>query len=172
MVYVEIYPNVFVSDQASAEGLLATCNKEEKEEWFVLHCCKEPFHRNMVGYTGRGCPKDSPEYLFARRGNRMALNMVDAKSPEFFSKEMIEAGLDFLEEGYKAGKKLLVHCNQGESRGPSVAMLFVFRRKLYNKPKFYKITFEEAESEMKRIYPAYAPADGIRGHLMQYWGEY
>jgi len=166
---VEIYPNVFVGNDADAEQLLAAYNPEE---WFVLHCAKEKWHREMVGYTGRGCPKDSQEYLFARRGNRMALNMVDAKSPEFFSKEMITAGLDFLEEGYKAGKKLFIHCNRGESRSPSVAMLFVFKLILDNRPAFYEITFEEAEAEIRQVYPAYAPADGIRGHLMQYWGEY
>jgi len=183
---IEIYPNVWVGSQEDAEELLAVSNsllvkdalisgndvkaKEivgYPENWFVLHCCKEPYHRKMVGYTGRGAPKDSPEYLFARRGNRMALNMVDASSPRFFSKEMIDKGLDFLEEGYKAGKKLLIHCNRGESRSPSLAMLFVFKHILKN-----GATFDEAEAEMKQIYPAYAPADGIRGHLMQYWNEY
>ena len=164
---IEIYPNVFVGDQHDFDGAKMPMGTEI-DDWYVLHCCKDPYHRQFVGYTGRGCPKDSPEYLFARRGNRMALNMVDAKSPEFFSKEMITAGLGFLEEGFKAGKKLLINCNRGESRSPSLAMLFVFKRILEKNGA----TFEQAEAEMKRIYPAYAPADGIRGHLMQYWGEY
>lgn len=159
-----IYPNVYVGNDIDAEKLLAIYNHEE---WFILHCAKEKWHRQFVGYVGRGAPKESPEYLFARRGNRMALNMVDAKSPMFFSKEMITAGLDFLEEGHKAGKKLLIHCNVGESRGPSTAMLFVFKRILKN-----NATFEEAEKELKQIYPTYNPGEGIRGHLMQYWDEY
>jgi len=160
---IEIYSNVFVGDDTDAELVL----KGTIDGYFILHAAKEPFHRQMVGYIGRGAPKDSPEYLYARRGNRMALNMVDANNPKFFSKEMIEAGLDFLEEGYKAGKKLFVHCNRGESRSPSVAMLFVFKRILNN-----GATFEEAEAEIKKIYPDYAPNDGIRGHLQQYWSEY
>jgi len=167
---IEIYPNVWVGDQNSQ--IISYNENPFENEWYVLHCCKEPFHRQFVGYVGRGAPKDHPEYLVARRGNRMALNMVDAKSPVFFSKEMITAGLDFLEEGYEAGKKLLIHCNQGESRGPSVAMLFVYKRILHNEDAALSLSFEEAEAEMKQIYPAYNPGEGIRGHLMQFWSEY
>ena len=169
---IEIYPNVFVGNDEDylnleKEHIPGRDIDQPTGDWYILHAAKEPHHRAFVGYVGRGAPKNSPEYLFARRGNRMALNMVDAKSPRFFSKEMIEAGLGFLEEGYKAGKKLLIHCNRGESRSPSLAMLFVFKHILKN-----GATFDEAEAEMKQIYPAYAPADGIRGHLMQYWNEY
>ena len=170
---IEIYPNVFVGDQHDFDGVKMPMGTEI-DDWYVLHCAKEPYHRQFVGYTGRGCPKDSPEYLFARRGNRMALNMVDAKSPEFFSYEMVKAELDFLEEGYNAGKKLLIHCNRGESRSPSLAMLFVCKRAM---PAIAsgtdgQFTFKEAENLIRQYYPSYAPADGIRGHLMQYWDEY
>lgn len=167
---IEIYPNVWVGDQ---NATILSYNEDPFEnEWYVLHCCKEPYHRQFVGYISRGAPKDHPEYLFARRGNRMALNMVDAPKPEFFSPDMIKAGLDFLEEGYKAGKKLLIHCNQGESRGPSVAMLFVYRRILHNEDAALSLTFAEAEAEMRKIYPVYNPGEGIRAHLQQCWGEY
>lgn len=166
---VEIYPRVYCGDEMDYWKLndATLFDETEARAWYVLHCCKEPFHRKLVGYTTKAAPKDTGEYLFARRGNRMALNMVDAKSPEFFSFEMIKAGLDFLEEGYLAGKKLLIHCNQGESRGPSVAMLFVYKWLLKN-----GATFEEAEAEMKKVYPAYNPGEGIRAHLQQCWGEY
>lgn len=163
---IEIYPNIFVGNDKDALDLFALGDEFDKN-WYALHAAKERWHRQFVGYSGRGAPKYHPEYLAARLDKRMALNIVDAKSPEFFSKEMITAGLDFLEEGYKAGKKLLINCNQGESRGPSLAMLFVFKRILKN-----NATFEEAEAEMKKVYPAYNPGEGIRGHLMQFWGEY
>ena len=167
---VEIYPRIFCGSDADAYALLVTDNLDE---WTVLHCAKEKWHREMVGYTGRGAPKEHPEYLFARRGNRMALNMVDAPKPEFFSPEMIKAGLDFLEEGFKAGKNLLVHCNQGESRGPSVVMLYVYKYHVDHAiGDSGPVSFEAAEAEMRRIYPAYNPGEGIRAHLMRYWGEY
>ena len=40
----------------------------------------------------------------------------------------IDQALDFLEfsnKHWRQGKKLLIHCNQGESRAPSLALLFV-----------------------------------------------
>ena len=36
------------------------------------------YHRQALGYRSRGAPKDHPEYLVARRGNRLILNIVDA----------------------------------------------------------------------------------------------
>lgn len=165
----EVYPNIFVGDDTSAMSRLAA----DTNGWHILHAAKERWHRSFVGYSGRGAPKDSPEYLYARRGNRMALNMVDAKSPEFFSKKMIEAGLLFLDEGYKKGKKLLIHCNRGESRGPAVAMLYICKYLIG--PALdgaESISFEQAEATMKESYPLYAPGEGIRGHLRDYWEEY
>jgi len=165
---IEIYPKIFTGNDNDALEVLSM----PEDDWYILHTAKEPYHRAFLQYVGRGAPKDHPEYLVARRGNRMALNMVDAKSPEFFSREMIEAGLNFLEEGYKAGKKLLIHCNQGESRGPSVAMLFIYKRIIDPETETFT-PFGNAEEKMKCSYPAYNPGEGIRGHLMKFWvGEY
>ena len=177
---IEIYPNVFVGDEndylnLGKEHIPGRNIDQPTGDWAVLHCNKEPHHRQFVGYTGRGAPKDHPEYLVARRENRMALNMVDAKSPQFFSKEMIISGLNFLDECYKAGKKLLIHCNLGESRGPSIGMLFVLKRAVPLDEKEQQIpieTFEDAEVSFKQVYPSYNPGEGIKGHLQQFWSEY
>ncbi len=58
----------------------------------------------------------------------LILNMVDAKDPELFSKEMIDAALDFMDETLSRGLKVLVHCDRGESRSPSIALLYVAAR--------------------------------------------
>ena len=138
------------------------------EGWAVVHAAKEPFHRMALGYTSKGAPKDHPQYLWSERmGNRLALNMVDAPRPEFFDKSMIKKALSFIEQKLGEGFNVLVHCNVGESRSASLCMLYMAKHGIIN-----AATFEEAEAEMKQIYPAYAPADGIRGHLMQYWNEY
>jgi len=31
----------------------------------ILFAAKEPWHRNIVGYTSKGCPLDDPEYFYA-----------------------------------------------------------------------------------------------------------
>ena len=55
----EAYPNLFVGSQTDYES-----NPKMFDNWFVVHACKEPYHRNALGYTGRSAPKDSPYYLF------------------------------------------------------------------------------------------------------------
>jgi len=140
---------------------------ENPEDFYILYCAKDPCHKNLVGYEGKSCPKDHPEYLVARRGNQMALNMVDAPSPKFFSKEMITAGLDFMEEGYNKGLKVLVTCNQGVSRSPSMAFLFMATR--------LKELFEyfgDSIRMFKQLYPNYMPGDGIYAHMLENWDWY
>jgi len=69
---IEVYLNLFVGDQSDYEINVAT-----QEGWAVVHACKEPYHRQALGYRVRGAPKDHPEYLVARRGNRLILNIVE-----------------------------------------------------------------------------------------------
>lgn len=136
--------------------------------WAVVHACKEPYHREALGYSGRGAPKDHPEYLVARRGDRLILNMVDANDPALFAKEMINQALDFIDEQLAVGHKVLVHCNQGESRAPSIALLYMACR-LHVLPTD---SLEAAEHAFVTKYPGYNPKPGIREHLRQNWRAY
>ena len=160
----KVHERLYVGSLAGLENFLFL---ENIEDFYILYCCKNPTHKEFVGYEGKSCAKDHPEYLVARRGNQMALNMVDAPKPEFFSKEMITAGLDFMEEGYNKGLKVLVVCNQGVSRSASMALLFMATRlkKLFE-------TFEDSIGMFKNIYKAYNPGDGIYLHMWQNWDWY
>ena len=140
----------------------------ECREFAVLHACKEPYHRIYVGYTGRGCPKDSPHYYWAYFGEgRLALNIVDAPKSEFFYKPMIDEGLDFIEKMLKEGYKVLVHCNQGESRAPSICLLYLIKHGIIKGE-----TLEDCEAEFMKVYPEYNPGEGIRGFVKEHWKEY
>jgi predicted protein tyrosine phosphatase len=139
-----------------------------EEGWAVVHACKEPYHRQALGYLGRGAPKEHPEYLIAQRGDRLILNIVDVDNPAFFNKAMIDTALDFIDEALGRDMKVLVHCNVGESRSPSIALLYLAcRAKVLSRESFL-----EAEEEFRRLYPAYNPRAGIRGHLQQNWHLY
>lgn len=139
----------------------------QMEYWAVVHACKDPMHRLLVGYTGRGCPKDSPEYLWAERENRLALNIVDAPKPEFFDKGMIDKALNFIQQKLSEGLKVLVHCNQGESRSPSICLLYLIKNGIVKGE-----TFEDCEAEFMKVYPEYNPNTGIRGFVKEHWREY
>jgi predicted protein tyrosine phosphatase len=160
---IEMHPNLFVGDEHDYVSRVV-----HEDRWAVVHACKEPYHRQTLGYSGRGAPKDHPEYLAARRGDRLILNMVDANDPAFFAKEMIDQALDFIDEQLAVGHKVLVHCNQGESRAPSIALLYMACR-LHVLPTD---SLEAAERAFVTKYPGYNPKPGIREHLRQNWQMY
>lgn len=106
--------------------------------------------------------------MVARRGNRLILNMVDVEKPNFFDEEMIEEALDFVDQQLDKGNKVLIHCNQGKSRSPSLGLLFLATRTDVLPDK----AFSQAEEKFKGIYPYYDPKSGIRGHLQEKWDYY
>ncbi|HDQ00168.1 MAG TPA: hypothetical protein ENN22_13440 [bacterium] len=108
---IEICPNLFVGDQDDYEQ-----NVKYQSGWRVVHACKEPYHRQLLGYKTRGAPKDHPEYLLVTRGKRLYLNLVDVEDPAYVAKEIMDNALSFIDEALKGGDKVLVHCIQGESR--------------------------------------------------------
>lgn len=91
--------------------------------------------------------------------NTMTLNMVDADDPRYFSDEMINAGLEFITDRMAEGDPVLVHCNMGMSRSPSMAFLWMFEH------GFLDNEFRYALPQFKRLYPDYAPGNGIWQYL-------
>lgn len=158
---VEVYNNLFVGNQEDYEN-----HKDNLKDWYVIHACKEPYHRRALGYTGRSAPKDSPFYLFLYIKNHLILNMVDCADPSFFSDNMINEAANFCISGLKNGKKVLIHCNQGESRAPSLAIVVLKKMNVINS------CFEDAIKEFKEIYPNYKPSDGIYKYLLSKWNSF
>ena len=156
---IEVYPNLFIGNQNDYE-----INPSLFRDWRVVHACKEPYHRNALGYTGRGAPQDSPYYLFLYDKNgHLILNMVDTNSPEFFNDSMINEAVRYCIEGLKNHQRVLIHCNQGESRAPSLALL-VLRR-----IGFYKDAFDDAVNSFENKYPLYNPKHGILLYVKNHW---
>ena len=160
---IEVYSRLFVGRQDDYEN-----NVSRKAGWAVVHACKEPYHRQALGYSTAGAPKNHPQYLVARCGNRLMLNMVDAPNPAFFAKGMIDQALDFIDQMRADEQNILVHCNQGESRGPTIGLLYMAAR-LRVLPTD---SLQAAEIKFRQLYPYYNPGLGIRGHLLQYWQQY
>ena len=160
---IEVCPNFFIGDQSAYEN-----HVRGQKDWVIVHACKEPYHRNLLGYRGRGAPKTDPEYLIAKRDHRLFLNLIDPANPAYIPKEIIDAALDFIHNGLKNGKRVLVHCNQGESRSPGIGLLYLaIHTDLINKESYTR-----AELDYRKIYPSYNPSGGIRGFLEKNWDEY
>lgn len=158
---IEVTHNLFVGDEKDYAQI------EHKSGWAVVHACKEPYHRDALGYNTRGAPKNHPEYLVAQRGERLMLNLVDAPDPAYIPKEIIDAALLFIEQKLNDNRQLLVHCNKGMSRSAGIALLYLAKKKI-----IVSSNLSAAEQEFKELYPPCNMASGIRGFLNQYWNLY
>jgi len=156
----EIFPNLFVGSEEDYNRI-----KNDLKGWYIIHACKEPFHRRALGYKGRGAPKDHPEYLIAERDGRLILNLVDADDPAYIPKEIIDKALETIEREISSSK-ILLHCNQGMSRSAVIGMLFLHSKGLLPDD------FYEAEKKFLEIYPFYAPSNGIRMYAFNNWDDY
>lgn len=131
-----------------------------------LCCCKEgpDSHRSMLGYTTLGAPK-GPEYLSARRGDVMALNLIDVDNPDLIPDAVLDAGLRFIKEMQDKGKKILVHCNAGMSRGPTTTMMYL--RAVGELP----YGFVRAQKVFRTLYDKYDPGIAMEAHSRTRWEE-
>jgi hypothetical protein len=131
----------------------------------VVHACKSPCHQNAVGYRG-SLPSNDPNYLWLQRPQDLYLNLIDPPVP-LFKIESFRCFLTFATTQYRDGATLLIHCNQGESRAPSLALLFLAKR-LRAIPSG---SFLEAKEAFSMLYPAYSPGKGIEQFLTKQWSE-
>jgi len=160
---IEIHPNLFIGDEHDYESKV-----RHEPGWCVVHACKIPYHKRELGYTTNAAPKNHPEYLIARRGNRLILNLVDAPDPAYIPKEIIDAALEFISTSLQSGNRVLVHCNEGCSRSAGIGLLYLAK----NTDKVPKGDFLAAETAFRSIYPPYNPKSGMRGFMMSNWCNY
>ena len=129
----------------------------------MIDACKNRCHCTAVGYRG-SLDKAHPEYLVARRGPHLALNIVDAPEAKWFRLEPFTAALDFLDFVVPQGA-VVIHCNSGLSRAPSIAMLWLAKRA----KAFLGTSYPEAKAAFTRIMRGYMPGKGIEAFLEERW---
>lgn len=156
----EVVNNLYVGGDTDFEKIA------HRTGWSALRVCKygPGGHQQTLGYKTLAAPK-GPHYLWAGKGNLLALNAVDLDDPHFVSEEMVNKGLDFIATRLSEGDKVLVACNQGQSRGPTLALLYM--RRIGELP----YNFIQAERIFRTIYPPYAPAQGMRQYARTHWGD-
>ena len=123
----EIYQNVFVGSEQDYYSI------QRPSDWATLHCCKNPFHCDFVGYRGSLSPSH-PDYA-----------------------------LKYKDKGYR----LLIHCNQGESRAPTLGMLYVARFGAFN-----YVDFNASKYKLRSLYPSYNPKQNIYMTVKSLWSDF
>jgi hypothetical protein len=155
---IEVHPGLFVGDEADERVTRGAA------DWFVVHACKEPFHRAALGYEGRGAPQGHPEYLVAYRPGCVILNLIDAPESRMIRPEVIAAGVQAIADNLLRSR-VLVHCNQGRSRSPVIAMLYL----ALHTDLFDTDTYDTAAARFAALYPPFAPAAGMEQFAQQVW---
>jgi len=152
----EVYERLFVSNDLSCQN--------GNEELVVVHACKSPCHQREVGYSG-SLPKTHPNYLVKEDEFNLYLNIIDPPVP-LFMPPLFTSFLAFTKRHWSEGKNILIHCNQGESRAPSLALLFMAKcsSALNNE------SYQTAKVEFELIYPGYNPGKGIQKYFSTNWG--
>lgn len=158
---LEVASGFFVGDEADERRVRG------EPGWFFIHACKEPYHRQALGYSGRAASKDHPEYLIARRDGQLILNLVDVADVNYVAAEIVDAALEAIREHLDYGK-VLIHCNQGQSRSPSIALLYLSR---YTN-RFAGMNVDDAVAVFRELYPPYAPARGMADYVRLNWARY
>ena len=155
---IEVYNNLFVGNDSN-------CFYENKDDWVIIHACKHPCHQRAVGYKGN-LNGSHPNYLVLEKEGHLFLNMVDMNTPlsHKFTEPIILAALAFIEKNIGL-RKVLIHCNVGQSRSPTLALLFLSKRKKVISDENY----QEAKKEFIKIFPLYQPGRGIEIYLTRCW---
>jgi len=147
----EIINRLFIGDDEDYE------KRKDRPGYSYLRACRDHDggHRDVLGYTGRAAPKDK-DYFFVRpTENHMALNLVDADEPHYIRDEVINPALAFIQERMDAGDKVLVACNRGKSRSPSIVLLYL--RSIRELP----MGSHNGIALFKKLYPKYDPGPGM-----------
>jgi hypothetical protein len=151
----QVYERVFVAGDAH-------CRRGDAE-WAVVHACKSPCHQHALGYRG-SLSNSHPNYLTLHEGSDLYMNIIDPPRPLFMPPSFSHF-LGFSEEQWTAGKKLLIHCNKGESRAPSLALLFLAKCR----HAIDDASYPSASSEFETLYPRYSPGKGIQMYFSNNW---
>lgn len=154
---VEVYDRVFIGDET-------TC-RSGSAELAVVHACKSPCHQRSVGYRGSLSTRH-PHYLVLRQPYDLFLNIIDPPLP-LFKIETFVSFLQFAREHHDRGGSVLIHCNQGESRAPTLGLMFLAKHAHI----IPNDSFATAHKAFARLYSAYRPGTGIQQFLASNWAS-
>ena len=140
---------------------------KNRPDFYALRCCKDGpgCHKETLDYHTRGAPK-GPEYYAALGDRRMALNWIEIDDPAFIHEAMLKKGLRYVDEQLRAGRKVLIACNAGHSRGPTTAMLYL--RSIGELP----YNFVQSERIFRGLYRNYDPDMEERIWAKAHWGVF
>jgi len=137
------------------------------DTWAVVNTAKT-VHCEIMGWGSRP-PSDHPNYVEFQEGQLLSFNWVDGPANYFdYERRGVERftrALDFIDRWYPT-TQVLINCDQGQSRSPTVALLYLAKRL----GTISNASFAEARIEFQQIYPTYDPK-GIADFVSTRWAD-
>lgn len=135
------------------------------DAWALVNTAKT-VHCEIMGWGGRP-PSGHPNYVVFEEGRLLSFNWVDGPAHLFdFEGRGVERfirALDFIDRWYPT-RRVLINCDQGQSRSPTVALLYLAKRL----KTISGASFAAARVDFQRIYPPYDPK-GIADFVGENW---
>jgi predicted protein tyrosine phosphatase len=94
------------------------------------------------------------------------MNLIDPPVP-LFMRESFEAFFRFACRFWDGGANILIHCNKGESRAPSLALLLLAKHLRAIAAESY----DDAMGAFVKLYPEYSQGIGIQKFLRDNWRQ-
>lgn len=142
---------------------ISGCDHAHTDALSIVHACKEPCHRCAVGYKEKSLANTHPHYLIHQNGNHLYLNLIDPPVP-LFKPESFAAFFAFV-DAQLPHRPVRIHCNKGESRAPSLTLLYRAKRGLLPND-----SYAAARAAFEADNP-YKPGRGIELFLEENWGS-
>lgn len=140
----------------------------------VLGACKYPLHQQNARLSGASkdgylkIGKPEKEYYFAERDHALYCNLIDTESMEYIPDVIIERAIKFIADEIADGRNVLVVCNNGVSRSPSIALMYLIKAGFFDA----RYAFEDVLKVFRKIYPLYSPNKGMYDYTKRFFGKY
>ena len=146
-------------------GTKADSRLRSDPAWAVVNTAKT-VHVEAKGWSNAP-PRDHPDYLAFEDGQFISFNWVDGASRmyDWSGPAAFVRALDFIDKWYES-KNILINCDLGQSRSPTVALLYLAKR-LHLIPAD---SFTNSMAAFQLLYPSYAPS-GIAQFVSAHWNE-
>jgi len=124
----------------------------------VVHACQSCFVRGVHGRVEGRKVFENADDLY--------LNLLDISSLSYdYAYPIFKKSMEFIERKIKE-KEVLVHCNFGMSRSPSIALLYMAKKGYIDNS-----SFKNALDDFKKIYNYYSPGFGMYRYFDGYWKD-
>lgn len=141
---------------------------QDENSWAFVHAT-QAIHYEMLGWS-RILNKPNTRhsnYIIYEKDNHLSLNWVEGRADIANCNwvETLSSVLDFIEIWIE-NREVLIHCNKGQSRGPTLALLYLAKRLNLISNK----SFQTAHNEFLKFYPQYMPEE-IGRYISNRWKE-